>query len=282
MKPLLFLAALTAFVVPACFVYDDSLVDDDGVSSGGSVSSGGLGSGGGSTPSGGSSSGGTGSGGDGVGGSLGGEGGAPVGGTGGSTGEVVYLVNDMKTRNPAYGNPPFFGRWARYDDASEEAAWANTNVTAMIQEDPEDASNFALHVKGTGFVDWGAGVYLSLQDSGVLEPIDLSSYDGVRFRARAGGSTEVSIKFAFEDDVSRRPDCLPANCDKHAAVVPPPFLTTDWELFDFELKDIVRSPALNLTEVYALHFTMNPKDVEDLTGTVDFWIDDIAFYKKPK
>lgn len=277
-SPFLLLAACT--LTTGCFVYGEDLISedpsaatggstgdsgaDDGPGTGGTPGDGGTGGAqsGGGDPSGGSDSGGTG-------GSDGGSGGT---GTGGDSSEG-FLVDDLSQGN-VYANGigtdhAFFGQWYQVDDNSPGGSWDSTTVAGMVQE--REAGNDAMHVKASGYSDWGIDAYLTLQDSGSPGPKDLSAYSKMTFWAKSDGATKI-ISVKFEDAVSHSPGCEVTNCYVHAPAVPNKNLTTEWKKYEIDISGVVRSPAFDETTAYAIHFSMDAAEV-------DFWIDDIYFFE---
>ena len=263
-----------AFLIPACVVYDDSLVGDDGsVSTGGSNSNSGGSSSGGSTPTGGvqSTGGSNETGGDG--GDGGDDSGGGTGGTGGTTAEID-LVDDLE-QGPVYANFPFAGGWDRYIDATS-GTWAAVDVEGMVEESPDGPGNDAFHVKATGFSEtsWGLGVYITLNQPSTIEPIDISAYSKLILRARGVGAVRT-LRIAFEDFESRSAPCPGTDCVPHAPAPQRLIPAGAWQELEIPLDTIVRTPAFDKTKVYAIHFTMDPPSA----GDVEFWLDDLAFEK---
>lgn len=272
-----------ACLIPACVVYDDSLIDEDGSvstggrsdggssgsSSGGTPSTGGVSATGGSNETGGSDSGG-----------AGGENPGSGGGTGGSNSNVD-VVDDLEQGGASYFNDNFNGAWRR---AIQTTGGAFTAVTEddMVQVDPDDPENHALHVvatdldQGDSTQDWGVDVYVSLNGVDPSAARDVSEYTGLSFRARAGGP-ERGLKVKLEDAASSYEVCGPSCSVAHAASAAPTGLPAEgagWKSYKVPLSSVIRAtPAFDATNVYKIHFTLDPVDA------VDFWLDDIAFYK---
>lgn len=296
----------------ACNLYNDDLLGraegDDGSSGGtggGSTDSDGGTTGGGSPSGGGAPPGNGGSGGEGetggaagdggngdggrdtggAGGSGGGDTGGGGGGTGGSGGTpTVYLglVDDFNesTPTPNYSNMPFYGTWSRYEQAG--ATWTAGSVTLMIQPRPDDADDGALHVDATDLDDWGVGVFVTLKNGGA---VDLSDATGIRFAALSMND-ETVLKVAIADVHSHRNNCLAVNdgedCDRHMKTVTSFALSDDWTVFELPIADFVdkiidgvndRGADLDITQVFALHFQMDPDD-----EVADFYLDDLEIY----
>jgi hypothetical protein len=256
--------------LPHCSVYGPGLVDSDNSSdvsaTGGTVVT--AGSGG--QP-------GSGSGGSQI--STGGQslGGAATGGQ--APTDNTVLIDDLEhAGDPGYNNDPYFGSWFRVDDGSVGSAWTSADVGGMVELRSSSPDNYAMHVSGTGFADWGIDVYLTLQDTGVASSVDLSAYTGIAFTGKADSTTKT-VKVALADEYSHDPNCMDvdagANCNKHATAVPASLFTTSWKEFKVPFSKVERTPAVDLTQVFAIHFTMDP----DAVGNVDFWIDDVRLYK---
>jgi hypothetical protein len=305
----LWLAVLS--VSTACNIYNQDLIDrargDDSGPSGGSDTGGEPNDGDGGRTSGGGAPGGGGDGPDGgTGGDMGGAppdggtggeetggtsgGGAPGGGGSGGSGggsggaPVVYigLIDDFNGTTAGYSNPPFYGTWGRYAQDENDGLFTAASVTAMMQPDPDDAANGAFQVAATMLDDWGVGVFVTLKSGAA---VDLSDGTGIRFRARTMNS-ETILKVAIADVHSHRNACLDvdagADCDKHMRTVTDFALDASWAEIDLPLDEFIdpvidgtndRTSALDLTQVFALHFQMDPVDEE-----VDFYLDDLEIY----
>lgn len=296
----------------ACNLYNEQLLEDavgddgpsGGAPTGGNDSGGGADSGG--AQSGGGTSGGTGGEGNGGSGGEGGEGvgGGETGGTGGGDGgttggggtgggdggsgggsggtPIVYigLVDDFSDTTAGYSNMPFYGDWARYEQSG--GVWTATNVAGMMQDRPDDDTNGALHVDATMLDDWGVGTFVTLRKGGA---VDLTDATGIRFNA-ISMNTETVLKVAIADIHSHRNNCLTvddgADCDRHMKTVTSFALSDEWAEVELPLTDFVdkvidgvndRSSDLDLTQVFALHFQMDPDD-----EVADFYLDDLEVY----
>lgn len=295
MKLVRYLAvALIPALTPSCFVYSDDLLGGEGGDGSGGSGNGSNGGSGNSNGDGGTGNTGNtgGTGGNPDGGGSGGDGGTGSGGGDGGTGggPAITLVDDLSSGLPSYFNPPFNGSWKREGQtmttspACSAAVWTNA-IGDMIQDDPEEADNPAFHVQATSLDCWGVDIYLTLKDSGSPEAIDVSGYTGFRFRAFRANA-EGTLKVALEDTASNYTagDCgggsPSADCNKHAVSASPTTLTDAWRTIEVPLSSFGtasasgnRSVPLNSSEVYAIHFTLDPAGTE-----ADFWIDDVEFY----
>lgn len=248
---------------------------------GGSESGGAPGDGGGSSDGG--------TGGEASGGMAGAEsGGGSGGGTGGSTGgnpgctveDAPCLLDDLEHPGVAsYNHLPFYGTWSRYGQTG--VVWEASNPAQMVVERPDDSSEHALHVAASGLDDWGVGVFLTLRGGGW---INIGGFSGISFKARTE-NLETVLHVALADVNSHRPICETTgdgtDCDKHMRSVEAFALTDSWQEVDMDFSTFVdgtvlgdpRSSSLDLTQVYALHFQMDPDGEE-----VDFYIDDLIIY----
>jgi hypothetical protein len=281
-----FLSLLVAAALPSCVVYSDGLFDDE--NTGGTSSGGGTGSG---TASGGTpGSGGTGTGSDSSGGAPSGgsgtgsdtTGGSNTGGTG-TGGSAGALVDDFSGKAATYENSPFAGEWQRTGQTKPAITWTAANVSAMIQEIPDDTGNWAMHVEadapnpnGAPSDEWGGEVFASLVDS-PTGTLSLASYTHVAFRARAIDENTLTLKVMLEDEASTfalcsvTPPC-PAHASRTASLTIP---ANGWTNIKISLSTFMRaSPAFDLTKVHGIHFQMDPAMTN---SAIDFWIDDIRF-----
>lgn len=270
---------LVAFVLPACSVYGPSIFDD--IDGGGSTTGGGNGDGGnlsggtgggtgGVEPSGGS--GGT-PGGTGGGSETGGSdtGGADTGGSGGIPGVTESLITDFSAAS--FFNDPFAGGYDRY--VEPDGVWPATKPN-MREELPDEPGNFALHVQANTLDEWGAGVFISLNQpggTGVMSFLDLAErgFTGIKFRAKRVGVAE-GLVVALEDGLSR-PDPLTL---EHSKSAQPTTLTESWQTFTLPFSSFLRDPDPELETAYAVHFSLNP--VPEGQSEVDIWIDDLRAY----
>ena len=152
----------------------------------------------------------------------------------------------------------------------------------------------ALHVTGSGFLDWGSQVVLSLHEgqnaSGVFEeqPYDARArgYQGISFLARVGSTSITTVRFAVSDEYAR-PEaglCVPNgtqanNCYDTFGVPLDAVLTTDWKEIQIPFSGLaqrnfgLQGGALpDTAKLYDVGFTFPGKVI------FDFWVDDIRFY----
>jgi len=155
-------------------------------------------------------------------------------------------------------------------------------------------SRKALHLTGSGFLDWGSQIEGSMHyganDAGVSEelPYDAAArgYQGVRFFARVGDTSTTMVRFAVSDEYARPEAGL---CDVNGAVGTQCYdtfgttlsaaLTTDWREFRIPWTGLAQQEfgvqggvAPDVSKLYNIQFTFPARVVFDL------WVDDISFY----
>jgi len=152
-------------------------------------------------------------------------------------------------------------------------------------------SRHALHVTGTGFLDWGSEISVPLaygmNDAGVsgYQPYDASNYQGVTFFARIGDTSTNAVFFGISDEYAR-PEAgickdgggAGTGCYDSFGIDLSPLIGTDWRQFKIPFADLaqrnfgVHSNAIDTSMVYDLEFVFASNTVFDL------WVDDISFY----
>jgi len=149
----------------------------------------------------------------------------------------------------------------------------------------------ALHVTGSGFLDWGAQVITPLgygaNDAGAQSflPYDGSRYQGVRFFARVGDTSSTAVRFGVGDDNSR-PEAgrcvvgggITDGCYDTFGVDLGRSIGTDWREVRVPFAGLgarnigLHGAALDTAMIYDLEFGFAAN------APFDFWLDDISFY----
>jgi len=149
------------------------------------------------------------------------------------------------------------------------------------------ASRFAMHVQAGSFSDFGGQLGVQLG-----QPFDATRYDGVSFWARmAPGSTQtakltVSDKYTDTkyNETLATPFCNPntdkvnyrEGCDKYGAFV---VMSPNWRFFRLRFDELRQkgfgkpAPPLDVTGIRSI-------EIDYGVGSWDFWIDDVAFYRR--
>ena len=145
-------------------------------------------------------------------------------------------------------------------------------------------SKKAIRVTGQGFTGWGAVLTAGMAYSTHPDSVDLSSFTGLRFWARAGEQNTSAVRVQFQD-AQTQPEggqCVDSPGDPEecyngfgSALAP---LDTQWRLYEFKFTQMTqrefchRGTALDAAHVYAIDFNLEPNSVFDL------WIDDLWFF----
>jgi hypothetical protein len=145
-------------------------------------------------------------------------------------------------------------------------------------------SQYAMHVRGHGFDDWGASLAFSLRyDAAGLASVDLREYVGMSFWARVGADHDAVLRVGFQDANSSPsglrcdPNGGPQACyDTFGTEVQP--LTYEWQQYRLYFDRLARrgiglpAAALDLEHMYGMEFSLSP------ARTFDLWVDDIELF----
>jgi len=247
-------------------------------------------------------------------GGQGGQGGAtsPIGGSSGDGGVRADTANPVACDNPSDPIEPAAvlsdfenGSSQLLDHENRVGAWwsaGDTTAGAILKPNGEVRPEFipggrcgslrALHVTGSGFLDWGATVGVSLNygpnDAGTPDDRawDASAYRGVTFWARVGETSGNEVRIGISDEYAnpagglcmigggQGKDCY------DSFGIDLPRLDTTWRKYKIAFSSLtqrgfgVPSPKgkLDTTSIYHIEFATP-------AGAVfDFWLDDISFY----
>ena len=155
-------------------------------------------------------------------------------------------------------------------------------------------SHKALHITGSGFLDWGSQVEVTMHyganDAGISGelPYDAAArgYQGVHFFARVGDTSTTMVRFAVADEYAR-PEAgicdingsAGTGCYDTFGTMLSAALTTDWREFRIPWTGLAQQNfgvqggvAPDVSKLYDMQFTFPARVVFDL------WVDDISFY----
>jgi hypothetical protein len=154
-------------------------------------------------------------------------------------------------------------------------------------------SRHALHVTGSGFLDWGSEVSVPLDygtdDAGVSGylPYDASQYQGMTFFARIGDTSTNAVWFGISDEYAR-PEAgicvigggVGTGCYDAFGIDLTSVISTDWQQFHIAFTELAQrkfgvpssANAIDTSMIYDIELVVAPDVVFDL------WIDDISFY----
>lgn len=208
--------------------------------------------------------------------------------------DPTALIDDMEDGDSSlvFVNGRTGGWWVAGDETL--GATVTPPVGSPASPDPIAGgrcdSQLAMRITGQGFLEWGAGLGLSLaygtrpngEPGGVS--YDASARQGVEFWARIGDTSVDQVRFAISDSNSE-PDggvCVVdggvgEQCyDSFGVVIRD--LDTEWQRYripfaGLEQRDFgVPSGGLVTSAVYTLGFYFD-------TGAIfDLWVDDLTFY----
>jgi len=165
------------------------------------------------------------------------------------------------------------GVWHVFDDGSAGADLSLQNPPVPDNNGVND-SRHAMHLSGSGFRDWGAGMGLELR-GGVL-PYDASPHSGIRFWAR--GAPSLRLVFV-QQDLATGYECATCSAGSsecgifYGAEVT---LTPDWSEFSIPWSALTQyaqgSTRFAADRLLMIQFEAPPTD------RFEFWLDDVSFY----
>jgi hypothetical protein len=202
--------------------------------------------------------------------------------------DATALVDDMEDGDGTLA--PIAGRngtwWVDGDGTPGAEIAPQIDADVPIAAEPIDSSRcgsqFAMHVRGRGFDDWGAHLAFSLRyDATGLAPVDLRNYAGVSFWARVGGDHDATLRVGFQDANSAPPGgrCDPegsagAACyDTFGTEVQP--LSPEWQQYRLYFTRLeqrgvgLHADALDVEHLYGMEFSLSPE------RNFDLWVDDL-------
>jgi hypothetical protein len=210
--------------------------------------------------------------------------------------DPTVLIDDFE--DATSDAPQIAGRAGAWFTSGDATAGATMKPLGLAAPEPipggRCGSRHALHVTGSGFLDWGSQVTLALDygadAAGAMGdlPYDARTrgYQGVTFFARVGEAATNLVRFGVSDQYARPEAGLCSTdstsdiqCYDSFGVVLAPTLSTSWSRF--------RIPWTDLSQ---RHFGLQGGDVPDTSklyelafafpdGVVfDLWLDDIRFY----
>jgi|GEM_PF-1760859 len=174
------------------------------------------------------------------------------------------------------------GSWTDSHDASPSGTMYPDPINLFTPTDTGDVCRqFAAHVKGGGFSDWGADLWF-----GLGSPYDASKYTGISFWARVDAGTTSVLRIAFPDK-DTFPDggiCQtnvtgPTQCFDHYGARKT--LGTTWQKYTVSFKEItqdgwgLQGSSFDPSSLYEVLFQI------PVNATFSIWIDDVAFTLPP-
>jgi endoglucanase len=183
------------------------------------------------------------------------------------------VLEDFNDGNGQLSSAGYIGRWHTYSDD-----------TAIITP-PEDAEivpvEGAVHVTGTGFSMWGAGLSVDLNNpTGELlqrQPADLAAHRGLALRARGTGTIIVELVLAVTTGPEEGGTCMGDQCFGHYAAS----ITLGAEYAEHELTfsafaqpEWAPDVPLDLEAVLAINFLSRAQAGQP--SAIDLWLDTVT------
>ncbi|MBN2801769.1 MAG: hypothetical protein JXR91_01610 [Deltaproteobacteria bacterium] len=178
------------------------------------------------------------------------------------------------------------GRWGAWYTFSDESAGSTLNPSGdFVPGNSGHDSGFAAALSGSGFSDWGAGMGFDLSNAGDStcpeapssgrNAYDLSKFDGITFWAK--GSHSIRVVIATKETLATEDEgTCASDCDNHYGRTIK--LNSEWTQYAFKFSNLSQDEGwgtevnFNLANAVAVMF------MTDANVTVDFAVDDIAFF----
>jgi hypothetical protein len=165
------------------------------------------------------------------------------------------------------------GVWHVFHDSSEGGD-ISLEEPPLPDDGGVNGSIHAMHVSGSGFLDWGAGVGLELR--GRVLPYDVSAHQGIRFWARG----EPSLRLVFvQQDLATGYACSTCSVGSSECGIfygTEVTLTPDWSEFTIPWSALSQyaagSTRFGVDRLLMIKFEAPP------TARFEFWLDDVSFY----
>jgi len=215
-------------------------------------------------------------------GTGGGSGGSvATGGSGGCQGlasneELIDDLNDGDRLIPKLNGR--VGAWADSGDGTPGGSMYPDPTAPFVPTDTGDpCRKYAAYVKGTGFSDSGARLWV-----GLGAPYDASRYTGISFWARTDVGTSPALRVAFPDKDTQPEGGIcqtnvtgPTQCYDHYGFRLN--LTSTWTKYTITFKELsqdgwgLQGSAFDPASLFEIQFQIS------VNATFSMWIDDLAF-----
>jgi endoglucanase len=205
--------------------------------------------------------------------STAGSGGAPTSG-GPNTGNNQNVLGELVLDELTDGDGQFTasginGRWSTYSDGT--SAITPPAMSAIV---PTDG---AIHVTGTGFADWGAGLGLDLSGEGAATSVDLSRYVSLKVRAKGTGTITVEVATPLTTGSDEGGECTGDGCFGHYASTIT--LSADYKdhvvtFASMSQPSWGKTANRELTRVMGFNFLSRAEDGQ--SANIDLWVDRVA------
>ena len=190
-------------------------------------------------------------------------------GSGGGNNPALACVDDYLIDD--FSEASTYELYRPYSDGSQGGSMTPAPGSSFAAEPSTDGDGKALHLTGSGFGNWGAGIGRTFS-----APIDCKGRSvGLRFRAKGNGPITVAAPVSAVVPASEGGSCTAAEAcnNSHETSVQ---LTSGWTTYE------VLWSELNQVEGWGLPVTFDPKSVVEILFAArpeampfDFWVDDL-------
>ncbi len=180
--------------------------------------------------------------------------------------EAGELLDDLETEAN-------WGEWRPYHDESGGTLTPYPTFAAEMSE----SSGYAVHLAGTGFSTWGAGIARTFDTGAACVP----ESSGIRFRAKGPGTLTLAASVTGVLPAEEGGTCTADCYNAHETRVTLTDQWADYEVPWTRLQQPEWGPRVTFAvgDVKELLFAVRTEDMT--AGAFDFWIDDLTVYKKP-
>jgi hypothetical protein len=146
-------------------------------------------------------------------------------------------------------------------------------------------SEYAIHLTGQGFTEWGAVVSVAFRYTDQQEPIDASEFSGITFWARVGELHTSPVRLQFQDSTTYPEGGLcniePGSSDEcydgwGTALTD---LGEEWRQYKIPFSRVsqrgygLQGEAIDPENLFVIDWTLSASAIYDL------WVDDVWFYE---
>jgi hypothetical protein len=179
------------------------------------------------------------------------------------------------------------GPWHIFNSADGGTQTPASNAALAPESGGANASQRAMHTRGSGYMFAGFGFDLnnpdSMPESMQCQAYDASAYSGISFMVKLGSTGGAKLRLEVPSKefvpVSRGGTCPDSGtCWNVYGFRLSTALTTSWQEVRVSFASMERelggkTPALNVAQLMSISFK------HEGTEAFDFWIDEIRFYK---
>jgi endoglucanase len=179
------------------------------------------------------------------------------------------VLDDLTDGDGQFTASGIRGQWGTYSDGT--SAITPPAMSAIV---PTDG---AIHVTGTGFNEWGAGLGLDLSSEGGGAFVDLARYASLKVRAKGAGTITVELATPVTTGSDEGGECAGDGCFGHYAAT----ITLGAEYQDHVVTFAAMSQPswgqeadLQLARVMGINFLSRAENGQ--SANIDLWVDRVA------